>query len=108
MHELIHQRCFNHSGREAAARCPECHHDFCRECITEHDDRVICASCLRKLAKEPSAARRSFAGVARGLQVLIGLVTVCLFFYLLGQTLLSIDSSFHEGTVWQARWFDRE
>jgi hypothetical protein len=108
MPELIHQRCFNHSRREAAARCPECRHHFCRECITEHEDRVICASCLRKLVKGSSSARRGFANVARAIQVLAGLVTVWFFFYLFGQTLLSIDSSFHEGTVWRAGWLDRE
>ena len=45
---LAHQRCFNHATREAVARCPECHHFFCRECITEHDDRVLCTGCLKK------------------------------------------------------------
>jgi hypothetical protein len=108
MPTLIHQRCFNHSQREAAARCPVCSHFYCRECITEHDDRVICASCLKQLAKQPFRNRRGYAGVARALQLLAGLFMVWSFFYVFGQALLSIDSSFHEGTIWQARWLDRE
>ena len=36
MSNLIHQRCSNHPGREAAVRCPECGRFFCRECVTEH------------------------------------------------------------------------
>jgi hypothetical protein len=46
MTAVAHQRCLHHHEREAVARCPECGHYFCRECITEHDERVICASCL--------------------------------------------------------------
>ena len=46
MTALAHQRCFNHALREAAARCPGCGNFFCRECVTEHDDRVLCAACL--------------------------------------------------------------
>ena len=104
---LIHQRCFNHAQREAAARCPECGHAYCRECVTEHEDRVICAACLRELVKPPFTKRSGFVGIVRTLQVLAGLFTVWLFFYLFGQVLLSLEESFHEGTIWQGSWLDR-
>ena len=55
MQNLAHQRCFNHAVREAVARCPECGQCFCRECITEHDDRVVCAACLKKLTRQYGA-----------------------------------------------------
>jgi len=61
--DLAYQRCLNHTFREAVARCPECGHYFCRECITEHEDRVVCASCLRKLV-ESSAGGRAALGVS--------------------------------------------
>ena len=105
---LIHQRCFNHSQREAVARCPECNCFYCRECITEHEDRVICASCLKTFAQPPFTKRRGFVAVMRGVQLLAGFLTVWLFFYFFGQALLSIDSSFHEGTIWQGKWRSRE
>jgi len=108
MSNLIHQRCFNHSLREAAARCPECGHFYCRECITEHHDRVICAAYLKKLVKSPFVQRRAFIGMLRAFQCLLGVFTAWLFFYFVGQTLLSIDSSFHEGTLWQSKWLDQE
>ena len=73
MQNLVDQRCFNHHLREAVARCPECTHFFCRECITEHDDRIICAACLRKLARKPSSDRRGFAGLLRFTQFVLGL-----------------------------------
>jgi hypothetical protein len=101
MRSVTHQRCFNHSVREAAARCPECRQFYCRECITEHEDRVICALCLKKLATVPLTQRTGFVGAIRGIQLLFGLATVLLFFYLLGHSLLSIPSSFHDGTVWK-------
>jgi hypothetical protein len=108
MHNLALQRCFNHAQREAVARCPRCSHYFCRECITEHDDRVICAACLRNLAKAKPAQRRVFAGVVRGCECLLGLVLVWFFFYLIGEGLLASPASVHESTVWKVKWWDKE
>ena len=106
MNRLALQRCLNHAQREAVARCPECAQFFCRECITEHDDRVICAACLRKLARRPLLQRRGFVGVFRFAQCLLGLFLAWFFFYLIAQGLLSLPSSFHEGTLWHANWLD--
>jgi hypothetical protein len=104
---LAEQRCFNHAGREAVARCPECTQFYCRECITEHDDRVLCAACLRKLARVPLFRRRGFARTFRTVQVMLGLMAAWLFFYLIGSALLSIPASFHEGQLWQRNWLDK-
>jgi hypothetical protein len=108
MPNLIHQRCFNHSVREAAARCPECGQFYCRECITEHDDRVICATCLAKVARQPLSTRPAFVAIIRTVQLFVGMLTACLFFYMVGRALLSIDTSVHEGTIWKGRWVDSE
>ena len=102
---LIHQRCFNHALREAAARCPVCEQFYCRECITEHDERVICATCLGKIMTQEARAGGLLAGFVRVFQVLAGLAAACVFFYLTGRTLLLIDTSVHEGTVWKGSWF---
>ena len=102
--DLTFQRCFNHAGREAVARCPACGQYYCRECITEHDDRVICAVCLRKLARVPLTKRRAFVGLKRAAQCLAGVLAAWLFFYLIGETLLALPSSFHEGTLWRVDW----
>lgn len=109
MSSLHHQRCFHHALREAVARCPECGHFFCRECITEHDDRVICAGCLRKLRSGENRVHRGAGAVlARGGQVLMGLLLAWLFFFLAGETLLKLPSSFHDGTLWRVQWTDPE
>ena len=97
---LANQRCYNHGRREAAARCPECGRYYCRECVTEHDDRVVCAACLARLAGEDGHAQDRWGMTMRAVQVAVGLLVVWLFFYALGQGLLALPDSYHEGTVW--------
>src|SRR5882672_1876313 len=99
MSTLIHQRCFHHALREAVARCPECRQFYCRECITEHDDRVICATCLKKITVATETRHVSFAWLLPLTQLSMGLAVAWFFFYLCGATLLSIPSQYHEGTV---------
>jgi len=100
MTSLAQQRCFNHAQREAVARCPECGQCYCRECITEHDDRVICAACLAKIARVPLMQRRAFAWVAQAGMCVLGLFIAWFFVYLIGEALLAIPTAFHEGTLW--------
>ncbi len=96
MSEVSHLRCFNHANREAVARCLECSRTFCRECVTEHDDRVVCAQCLAALGRM-RGERRSHAAVAlQGMWGLLSFMFLWAVFYYLGKILLSIPSSFHE------------
>ena len=104
MAALAHQRCFNHAVREAAARCPTCGRFFCRECITEHEGRVLCALCLKATEKKPFAAR--IAWLTWAFQLGMGLLVAWLFFFWFGLALLSIDSSFHNGSMWKANWLE--
>jgi hypothetical protein len=97
---LVHV-CLNHPVREAVARCPECRGYFCRECITEHDERVICAACLRKLVQPKTTRRRSFAPLLRVVAAGASLLIAWMVFYWVGQALLLIPSNFHEGTLWK-------
>jgi len=108
MQNLAHQRCFNHAGREAVARCPECGQCFCRECITEHDDRVVCAACLKKLARKPLMQQPAFAQILRLAQGGFGIMMAWFFFFLIGEGLSKLPASFHEGTLWQVHWIDKE
>jgi hypothetical protein len=98
------QRCFNHALREAAARCPECSRFFCRECVAEHDDRVLCASCLKKLAESGPSKRRAFSTLMRSAQVLVGVLVAWFFFFMIGESLLRLPASFHDSSVWQDPW----
>jgi len=108
MRDLSFQRCFNHAGREAVARCPSCAQYYCRECITEHEDRVLCAACLKKLVRVPFTKRSGYVRFIRVGQCLVGLLLAWFFFYLVGESLLALPTSFHEGTLWQVHWLDSE
>ena len=99
--ELAAQRCRNHPSREAVARCPGCSRFFCRECISEHESRVLCASCLAAIARKSVTPRRRLARFGRVLLAGAGIITAWLFFDLLGHILVKIPASFHEGTVWE-------
>jgi hypothetical protein len=102
---LSAQRCFNHAEREAVARCPGCRHFYCRECVTEHDDQVICAECLRRLAAAPSVQRVGWVKTFAVFRCLAGFIIAWFFFYLIGESLLAMPSSFHEGSLWQVKWW---
>ncbi len=106
MSTISARRCFNHSGREAAARCPLCGKFFCRECVAEHDGRMICARCLPQ-DKGGRRKGRFFRGLLRGIQTLVGMLVLWLAFFLMGRALLNLPSSFHEGTLWAVPGGDR-
>ena len=99
------QHCLNHELREAVARCPECRQFYCRECITEHDDRILCAACLKKRLAPAAPAGRSLALVTHTAGLALGLVTGWLVFYWLGRILLSIPNQFHDGTLWETTFW---
>lgn len=99
---LVVSRCFNHAEREASARCVACGRFFCRECVAEHDGRMICGACLRKETHAHAGeARRWSAWAARGAQMAAAVVVAWLVFYAAGRMLLTIPAEFHEGTVRQ-------
>jgi hypothetical protein len=57
--KLVALKCEVHAMREAAARCTVCSHHYCRECIQEHEGRMVCGNCLSlKSSLEP----KHFAG----------------------------------------------
>jgi hypothetical protein len=97
---IAQERCFNHGSREAVARCPKCERYFCRECVSEHEGRVICAFCLKRLSPEP-VSRYPLAGLVRAAQILMGALLLWSAFYLLGRALLSLPASFHEIAIRQ-------
>lgn len=105
MHDLTHQRCLNHESREAVARCPQCMRYFCRECVTEHEDRVLCSACLGNLLRSSEARHHPFSRLVRLFHLLTGLMVLWVFFYYMGQILVSLPTSFHEGTLWQSGWW---
>ena len=105
MPDITEKRCHNHKRREAAARCPQCGRFFCRECITEHEDKVICAACLRKLVEPAGTTSTRVQGVLRLGHFLLGILILYVLFYYFAQILLALPSDFHEGTLWRNAWW---
>lgn len=109
MTDLSRQSCFNHQRREAVVRCPDCRRYFCRECVTEHRHRMLCVQCLKQLTHGSDRGAkiwmRGFLILAQGA---FGFVLLWYVFYLVGLTLLSIPHTFHEGTLWEANWWEQK
>ena len=95
---LVDQRCLNHPGREAAVRCPGCRRFFCRECVTEHAERWLCADCLRRGRARLDRRRPARVGWGTIGQAATALLLAWLFFYGVGKALVAVPVSVHEGT----------
>ena len=90
---LFHQRCRIHAEREAAVCCPECGRFYCRECVTEHLGRMMCARCVAQSpldASDTGSSALTWAAMA-----VVGLLLAWLIFYYLGIGLVRIPSTFH-------------
>jgi hypothetical protein len=100
------QHCHLHPQREAVVRCPECRHYFCRECVTEHDGRMLCSNCLAHLAGRRCKPERTWGqGLLLAGEGILGFLVLWYAFYLVGLTLLKIPNAFHEGTIWTSGWW---
>ena len=92
---LAAQRCEHHARREAVARCPACRRYFCRECVTEHDGRVLCAPCLQRLLQVAKGRRQIWRWGLRSLCSIGSFMVLWLLLYWLGQAFLSVPDLFH-------------
>ncbi len=94
MTALAQQRCLVHQDREAAVRCTECRRFYCRECVTEHSGRMLCAHCITQ--SESAGGRRSVAALW-GMLSLTGFFFAWVVFYYLGMVFARNPASFHGG-----------
>ena len=100
MSDLARQQCFNHPGREAIVRCPSCRRDYCRECVTEHDERYLCSACLRLQAAKDKPSLRGRSLPIGALLGVAGLLTAWTVYYAATQYLVlrsGADHSYRPG-----------
>ena len=95
------QQCVHHPARPASARCPSCRQSFCRECVVEHEGRIICADCLARVLAERGGRRRRLAvPIFPVVQALVAIGALWWMFYVLAGVLLRIPADVHEGIIW--------
>ncbi|MDR3555508.1 MAG: hypothetical protein P4L55_12200 [Syntrophobacteraceae bacterium] len=99
MEEIIRRRCLNHVNREAVAVCTRCSHSFCRECVAEYDQRVVCARCLAALEKAPREKRARWMGLLQTAWCGLSFIFLWAVFYYLGKILLAAPSAFHKSLL---------
>jgi hypothetical protein len=96
MSSLARARCHNHPRREAAARCPACGSDFCRECVVEHEGRLLCSACLGKAVGGAGRSRHRWVRYgARAASVAVGFLLVWFFFFAVGDVLSRTRDTSH-------------
>ncbi len=101
MQTALHNRCWNHEGREAVVRCPQCGRAFCRECVAEHEQRLLCANCL-KTASGTSGQPSRNPVLARSLLALAGLVLAWFVLFSVGEAIRTYMGRL-ELTAWVRR-----
>jgi hypothetical protein len=98
----LQQRCWNHEAREAVCRCPECRRGFCHECVTEHESRLLCATCLAAVSRTAHSTRNAWRSLLPPAMLLAGFLLAWIFFYATGQSVsFFVDRA--EQSSWQTR-----
>jgi hypothetical protein len=93
--ELVRQKCTNHPGREAVVRCPGCAGYYCRECVTEHEGKFLCSSCIHRRGMAVRSARRFGSRVLTGSAAIVGVLVAWFLFYTVGRLLILIPPNLH-------------
>ncbi len=100
---LRDKRCSNHAEREAVARCPRCGRDFCRECVTEHHARMLCANCLKESLGPAGRRGGPLRFALKALLLLLGIFAAYCFFLGAASLLARIPDKFHDDVAAPAR-----
>jgi ribosomal protein S27AE len=99
------RRCARHDEREAVGRCTVCTGGFCRECLTEHEDRLFCGPCFAQrieTGRRSADGRRKDWGRWKTAVLMLGsLMCAVTLFYFLGRMLAAIPAKAHDGTIWK-------
>lgn len=93
---LTNRRCITHPHREAISRCPQCRRFYCRECVTEHEGRMLCVACLGsgQMAAEARSGTRWFLWTTAAIA---GFLVASSAFYGMGMLLQAIPTGAWSG-----------
>ena len=99
---VFDKRCWNHDAREAVCRCPACGRSFCRECVTEHENRLMCASCLQNAVRTAAHPVGGLRWVVRVGITAAGVILAWAIFFGAAESLITITER-AEHVEWQKR-----
>ncbi len=100
---VTQQHCWNHPVRGAVCRCPVCHRAFCRECVSEHAARLLCAACIG--ASVAASVRARARNTAPVLFTAMGFASVLLawaIFFSIGQIIME-SVTLADRSAWRDR-----
>jgi hypothetical protein len=97
----LDQRCWNHENREAVCRCPECGRSFCRECVSEHHARLLCAACLLRVARASQPKRGRLRLLAPAAMAIAGLLLAWVVLFGAGESLIILAERAEQAS-WQS------
>ncbi len=81
------------------ARCRSCGLACCRECVVEHEFRLVCADCLRREAERAGGRGGRVAWAAFG-QWVVAAGVVWVIFYAVAAGWRRVPEVFHDGVIW--------
>src|SRR5580658_7076317 len=86
----LQQHCWNHEAREAACRCPACGRSYCRECVSEHEGRLLCAACLSAVVARSEQISGGFGKLAPPGMIAAGILLAWLIYWAAGAGLIGL------------------
>jgi hypothetical protein len=86
----LQQRCWNHEAREAACRCPACGRSYCRECVSEHEGRLLCAACLGLVVARSEQTSGGLGKLAPPGMIAAGILLAWLIYWAAGAGLIGL------------------
>ena len=89
-HMELQQHCWNHEAREAACRCPACGRSYCRECVSEHEGRLLCAACLSAVVARSEQISGGFGKLAPPGMIAAGILLAWLIYWAAGAGLIGL------------------
>jgi len=86
----LNQHCWNHEEREAACRCPACGRSYCRECVSEHEGRLLCAACLIRITANRQPETHTLRKLAPPAMIAAGILLAWLVYWAAGAALIGL------------------
>jgi hypothetical protein len=99
---IARQQCWIHTQREAVCRCLDCEHFYCRECVSEHEGRLLCAACIHRLATRLASPAKTSRIPWVPVAALLGILISWTVFFVFAQAALEISSRAGEAQ-WRTR-----